>query len=94
MANNDRIAKSNFQASARLLLQPLDLESLIKKGMLVKKGAWYRVDKIKDLPAHVRTQVCEIAHNPNGNGSLIKFAKLSKSSRAKFEKVVGRLPKS
>ena len=94
MAINDRIAKNDFQASARLLLQPLDLESLIRKGLLVKKGAWYRVDKIKDLPAHVRVQVCEIAHNPNGSGSMIKFAKLSKSSRAKLEKVVGTLPKS
>jgi hypothetical protein len=88
------INKNDIQARARLLLQPLDLESLIRKGILEKEGAWYQIINFKEIPEHAWAQVCEMAQDPRGNGSKIKFKKLSKRDRAGLEKVVGTLPKS
>jgi hypothetical protein len=87
------LTKDNVKARARLLLQPLDLESLIRKGILEKKGAWYRIINFKEVPEHAWAQVCEMAQDPRGNGSKIKFKKLSKTDRAGLEKVAGALPK-
>lgn len=86
------LTKDNVKARARLLLQPLDLDGLITKGILVKKGAWYRILKFKAIPEHAWVQVSEIAQDKHG--SMIKFAKLSKRARSQFEKVVGTSSKS
>ena len=87
------VTKEDWRAKqVRFLSQPLDLEDLVRKGILEKKGAWYRILKFKSIPEHVWANVSGIKRDPHG--SMIKFAKVSKSSRAKFEKVVGKLPKS
>jgi hypothetical protein len=89
------VTKEDWRAEqVRLSTQPLDLENLVKKGILEKKGAWYRILKFKAIPEHAWAQVCEIAQGSRGNGSMIKFAKLSKRARTDLEKVVGTRPKS
>lgn len=89
------ISKEAWRAKqVRLLIQPLDLESLVSKGILEKKRAWYRVLKLRAIPEHVWAQVCQIAPAPNGKGSMIKFAKLSTQGKADFEKLLRTRPKS
>lgn len=85
----DRISKEKWLAQVRLLLKPLDLASLTKRGILVKEGAWYRVLKFNEVPSHAWAQMCEIWQQPQGDGSKVKFKKLSKHDRAQFEKIVG-----
>jgi hypothetical protein len=95
MAIPHSLAKNDFQARARLLLQPINLRGLIRRGILAKKGAWYRVLKFNALPVHARAQVCQLIHDPKDNGSLkIKFTKLSRRGRAELKKVLGMLAKS
>ena len=84
--NLPALTKDNVKARARLLLQPLDLKGLIAKGILVKKGAWYRILQFKPIPEHAWVQVSEIAQDEHG--SMIKFKKLSKRARTQLEKVV------
>jgi hypothetical protein len=89
------ITKEAWRAKqVRLLIQPLDLENLVRKGILEKNRAWYRILKLRAIPEHVWAQVCQIAPAPNGTGSMIKFAKLSKQGRADFEKLLGMRSKS
>jgi hypothetical protein len=90
--NLPALTNDNVKARARLLLQPLDLEGLIAKGILIKKGAWYRILQFKAIPEHAWVKVSEIGQDKHG--SLIKFKKLSKSARTQLEKVIGALPKS
>ena len=94
MAITDRgaLTKEGVQAQARLLLHPLNLEDLIRRGILEKKGAWYRILKRKDLPAYASAQVSEVA--PDSHGSMVKFANLSKKAAAQLEKMIGTRPKS
>lgn len=92
MTTASPINKNDIQAQARLLLEPLDLESLIRNGILEKEGAWYRIINFKEVPEHAWAQVCEMAQHPHCNGSKVKFKKLSKRDRAGLEKVVGTLP--
>jgi len=80
------LTKENVQARACLMLQPLDIEGLIRKGILLKKGAWYRILKFKAIPEHAWVKVSEIAQDKHG--SMIKFSKLSKRDRAQLEKMV------
>lgn len=80
------LTKGKVQAQARLLLQPLDLDGLIAKGILAKKGTWYRILKFKAIPEHAWVKVSEIAQDKHG--SMIKFSKLSKRARVQLEKMV------
>lgn len=89
MPTTDGITKEKWLAQVRLLLKPLDLEDLTKKGILAKEGAWYKILKFKEVPEHAWAQVCEIWQHSRGNGSKIKFKKLSKRDRTQLEKITG-----
>lgn len=90
--NLPALTKDNVKARARLLLKPLDLEGLITKGILVKKGAWYRILQFKGMPEHAWVKVSEIGQDKHG--TMIKFKKLSKRARTQLEKVIGTPPRS
>jgi ribosomal protein L22 len=80
------ITKKEFQTEARILLQPLDVEDLVSRKILVKEGAWYRVLKFKALTKHAFTLISEIAQD--SRGTKIKFMKVSKKASAKLKKVL------
>lgn len=78
------ITKKEFQDQTRLLLQPLDVDDLVSRKILVKEGAWYRVLKFKALTKHAFALISEIAQD--SSGTKIKFMKVSKKASAKLKK--------
>lgn len=70
----------------RFLTQPLDLEDLVSRGVLVKEGAWYRVLKFKALTKQAFALMSEIAQD--SRGTKVKFYKVSKKASAKLKKAI------
>ena len=88
MVTEDREAMiEQIRWQARLLLQPLDLADLVGRGILAKKGAWYRVLKFNELGEHAFARVCEMKND--SRGASIKFKRISKNTTASLKKLVG-----
>lgn len=62
------------------LAQPPDLEELAQKGLLEKKGAWYRVPDMSALPEHVWAKGTAVKQDDTG--ALFQFSKAFKKSQA------------
>ena len=55
---------------------PIDFDSLIKAGVLEKKGDWYKVLKMDELPSHAQVKIDVI--NSSKGDVLVKFRTPSK----------------
>jgi hypothetical protein len=58
---------------AELLAAPIDFDFLIAAGVLRKRGTWYEVLDLAQLPEHARAKI-KAVRSPN----LVKFRKPSK----------------
>lgn len=65
------MTQEQLDAQMRMRREPLDLDELVRAGLLRKVGAWWAVSDVRSLPEYVRAQVREISVR-NGT-SLIKL---------------------
>ena len=70
------------------LMQPVDFNELISRGLLKKEGAWYRFTNIHDLPRHATDHIVELKVTPGVPGGLAKFKLPSPRQRKVLEKMV------
>lgn len=61
----------------RLLATPIDLETLVRDGVLEQHGMWYLIKDIERLPKEALSRAHEIQFGPDG--TLVKFS--SESAR-------------
>ena len=74
---------------ARIAATPIDFDDLIKKGVLVKRGDWYRVNGFNRLPSHVQSQVRGMRTDRNGK-LLLKFPFRWKTAQQFYKTVAGK----
>jgi len=60
------ISKEELRNRIKVLTTPIDFEALIKTGVLEKKGAWYKVIKWGELPAHASSKVKSMKQTKDG----------------------------
>jgi hypothetical protein len=76
------MSKDEVLEKARSLAIPIDFEDLIKKGVLEKKGAWYKILDMERLPIHAKDKITELA-----SGGMAKFSKATKSAQRLVDKL-------
>lgn len=74
----------------RELATPVDVDALIKRGVLIKKGAWYEVRDLKRLPANARRQTRCLKTTGKGP-ALIKFSRSCLQAQKLFRKKRARI---
>ena len=75
------ITREYVLEQARLLAKPIDFDELISQGLLEKKGAWYKIPRMTDLPRHVRDRMIEYRSD-----GCAKFAKGTKAAERLVKK--------
>jgi hypothetical protein len=78
------ITREYVLEQARLLAKPIDFDELISQGLLEKKGAWYKIPRMADLPRHVRDRMIEYRSD-----GCAKFAKGTKPAERLVKKLSG-----
>ena len=68
-----------LQKTVQELARPIEFAELEASGVLTKAGAWYRVNRVQDLPVHASRKIVELAQDKNG--LKVKFEKASKYER-------------
>jgi hypothetical protein len=84
------MTRREWQQGMTRLMQPVDFEDLISRGLLKKEGAWYRFTNIHDLPRHVTDHIVELKSTKGVPGGLAKFKIPSPRQRKMLEKMVSR----
>ena len=74
---------------ARQFATPLDFEQLEKEGIIEKKGAWYKVKDIKNLPEHASRQIRSIKTDGKGN-CFVQFPKSWKRAQQSYRRMTGK----
>jgi len=78
------ITKEYVLEQAKSLAEPIDFDGLISQGLLEKKGAWYKIPRMTDLPRHVRDRMIEYRSD-----GCAKFAKGTKAAERLVKKLSG-----
>ena len=81
------MTQEEFRAGVLESAKPIDLEQLIRDGVLQKSGAWYKVLDYKRLPKHASKRILEAEFNSDGKLVKVKFSKITKS----FQKLADRV---
>ncbi len=50
----DKITREKLLKEAEKMVTPIDFDDLVSKGILEKKGAWYRILDMDKLPDHAK----------------------------------------
>lgn len=74
-----------LRAQIRLMLQPLDLDALVAKGVLIKSGAWYQVKNLRQLPKRVSIHISEISQDSSGR-TKVKFKRVTDRQAERLRK--------
>lgn len=88
MTNDSNKLPLNLDEVKKILelhAKPIDLEDLISKGILEKKGAWYKVHNFDELPEYASVQVSSIK-SENSN-TYIKFSKANQNAKNLLDKL-------
>lgn len=72
-----------FEQILREHATPIDFDGLIESGVIEKRGAWYKILNMADLPRHALKQAREAKQDKDGK-PLLKFP----SSTKKAEKML------
>ena len=80
-----------FAALTKKLAEPVDMEDLVKRGVIKKAGAWWRVLKFKELPESLRLRA--YAFSSDKKGQKMKFGALSRYEKVakKAQKLASRI---
>lgn len=70
------MSKEEIQQRAKDFATPINFDELIASGVIEKKGAWYQINRWKDLPEHAKAKISEAQ---TGTPMLVKFRAPSKS---------------
>ena len=63
---------------------PIDFEELVQAGVLVKRGTWYAIRKLDELPSHAKSKIKSIRQTKK-NEVLVKFQAVSKRTEKLFK---------
>lgn len=74
-----------LRAQIRLMLQPVDLDALVAKGVLIKSGAWYQVKNLRQLPKRVSIHISEISQDSSGR-TKVKFKRVTDRQAERLRK--------
>lgn len=74
---------------AKQLATPIDFLGLEKEGIIEKKGAWFMVKSLKDLPEYVSMQVRSIKTDDKGN-CFVQFPKSWKRAQRFYRRMTGK----
>ena len=76
-------------AALKAQATPIDFQKLEAEGLLHKKGAWYLVKNIHDLPKHVGLQIGEIKVDRKGN-NLVKLPGSWEKAQRVYKRATGK----
>ena len=74
---------------ARQLATPVDVATLEKEGIIEKRGAWYKVNRIKDLPEHAARQIQAVKTDNQGQ-CFVQFPKCWKRAQQVYHRLTGK----
>ena len=83
------INKDEVIALAKKLATPVNFLELEKKGILEKKGAWYKIKSIKILPEYASAQIRSIKFDDKGN-CFVQFPKSWKRTQQLYRRMTGK----
>ncbi len=83
------VSKEEIIKFAKQLATAVDFELLEKKGVIEKKGAWYKIRDINSLPEYARQQVRAIKTDAKGN-CLMQFRRPSKKAQQLYRRMSGK----
>ncbi len=63
---------------------PIDFEGLVQAGVLEKRGSWYAILNINELPPHAKSKIKTIRQNKHKE-VLVKFREVSKKTEKLFK---------
>lgn len=86
---NEIPSKERFVRVLKELATPINFQNLTAKGILKKSGAWYVVQKPKELPSHAWRQAIALEFGPKGK-LRIKLKKSTRQAEALYKRVTGR----
>ena len=66
--------------------EPIDLSQFEKEGIIEKKGAWYKVNNMNEIPENLRNRIDQLKQS--NDSILVKF-----TNPAKFEKLAKKFEK-
>lgn len=72
---------------------PYDLDDLIRKGILSKKGGWYTLERPDDIPDHVLSHATELRTETNKKAKF-KIEPFSEKNQKTYQKLLEQLKKS
>ena len=75
------ITREYVLEQVKSLAKPIDFDELISQGVLEKKGAWYKIPRMANLPRHVRDRMTEYRSD-----GCAKFAKGTKAAERLVKK--------
>jgi hypothetical protein len=61
------LSKNDLLELSKQLATPIDFNELEKKGIIEKKGSWFKVIRLNALPEHASRQVRNIKTDGKGN---------------------------
>lgn len=83
------MTREEFEEHLRKLAEPIDFDSLQRRGLLLKQGAWFRVPNLHRLPDHAAFQIREM--ETSADGVRVKFAgAVHRRRAARLLKKVGK----
>ena len=74
---------------AKQLATPVDFAKLEKEGIIEKRGAWYKVNSIKNLPEHAVRQIQAMKTNSKGQ-CFVQFPKSWKQAQQVYRRLTGK----
>jgi hypothetical protein len=84
MGHSTTITREYSLEWAKSLAKPVDFDELVSNGVLEKKGAWYKIPLMANLPRHVRDRMTEYRSD-----GCAKFAKGTKAAERLVKKLSG-----
>jgi len=82
-----QIIKKDLAELAKQLATIIDIDQLVKDGIIEKKGSWYKIVDIQLVPKHVIRQITTYKIDNNGN-CLIKLPKSWSRPQKTYERMV------
>lgn len=86
---SDILTKKELIKLAKQLATPVNFELLERKGIIEKKGAWYKIKNINGLPDYASQQIREIKNDGKGN-CLVKFPQSWKKAQQLYRRLTGK----
>jgi hypothetical protein len=86
---SEAMGKDELIALAKEAATPIDFVELEQKGLIEKKGAWYKVKSIHALPKSVSSQIRAVKTDRAG-ANLVQFPKSWTKAQRLYRKLTGK----